>query len=79
MTDSIQRYDQIDPYEDGLIPCEDGEYVKYDDHLNAVQSAVEAAVLQECEACAQVCESAENEWGTQLQNGDVFAAMLRGD
>jgi len=48
--DSIQRYDQIDPYEDGLIPCEDGEYVRYDDHLKAVQAAVQEALIQEREA-----------------------------
>ena len=64
------------PDMDGSMePSDDRGYVTLDDHL----AAVEAAVLQECEACAQVCESAENEWGTQLQNGDVFAAMLRGD
>ena len=79
MTDSIQRYDEINQYGDAIGSCGWGDYVKYDDHLKAVQSAVEAAILQECEACAQVCESAKNEWGTQLQNGDVFAAMLRGD
>ena len=68
------------PDRDGCMePSEDRGYVTLEDHLAAVQAAVEAAVLQECEACAQVCESAENEWGTQLQNGDVFASMLRGD
>ena len=79
MTDSIQRYDEADMYDAGIAKCDHGYYVTYDDHLAAVQAAVQAAKIEACEACALACEYAENEWGTQLQNGDVFASMLRGD
>ena len=68
------------PDRDGCMePSDDRGYVTLEDHLAAVQAAVRAAKIQECEACALACEYAQNEWGTQLQNGDVFAAMLRGD
>ena len=80
-SDDIQLW--VPDMDGSMEPSEDRGYVTLEDHLDAVLAAVLAAVraarIQECEACAQVCESAENEWGTQLQNGDVFASMLRGD
>ena len=48
--DSIQRYDM---YFDGIGArsgkSEEGEYVTYEDHMRAVQAAVQEALIQERE------------------------------
>jgi len=84
--DSIQRYDiSIRPwgYEGGYETVydtePDGTWVRYDDHLKAIQAAVQEAILEERETCALVCARARKEWGSKLQDGEAFAALIRGD
>ena len=47
--DSIQRYGESPQYGGAIGSCGWGDYVKYEDHLKAVQAAVEEALIQERE------------------------------